>query len=162
MSMGLRHLNLYAVTLCGALLTSSACGPITLDPRKSEFWLGGTNDKEIREHARPIVDSATVEVERFRDDFLSCMRRYGFEHVSAKATASEIAEGGLSACSVPLNSFNRAFEVMAEYSWYIALGANPSRSRGPTEGHRQSDQATSELVAIGRRAAIKAVIDGQR
>lgn len=144
------------------LFLLAGCGPVTLNPFKSEFWLGGTDDKEIREKAAPIIKGAEADVAKYGPAFIDCMKRYGASHSTVKATGFEVAEAGIASCTQPLDAFTSAYATAMEYTWYSVTGAKPEASRGPIYGRDEAQKARAELSATGRQAALKALVDAQK
>lgn len=152
---------LVLLTIAVALALTSACGPMTLDPRKKEFWVGGTDDKEIRERSQPIADAAYADATRYQAAFLDCMQAYGASHATAKATATEVAQAGMATCAVPLASFTDAVATAGEHTWYATVGAKESYRLGPSKGAELAKKEREVLADHGRRVAIKAIVDAQ-
>jgi hypothetical protein len=144
-----------------AVTVLMACGPLTLNPAKREFWLGGTDDKQARDEAAARLPAERDMALAYRDTFLLCMREYGTSHAKAKATATEIAGAAVSSCQEPLSSFERAARLAFRDTWTSGYSGEEPARRADSVSYSRTPGAVADLETRGRDVAIQAVVEGR-
>jgi hypothetical protein len=131
-----------------------------MDPRKREFWLGGTvDDADKGRLAR--ADSLDQSAALNRDSYFACARSYGVAHASSKTGPADIADAAAASCVAFLDSTivkrREAVELRIVASRRSDLGA--ARTRDVAEQDLANEIAGSRERA--RQETIRAVVDAR-
>jgi hypothetical protein len=118
---------------------------------------------EVQDKAGELAHGAAERAFDSRRRFLECMRRYGTYYATAKATPTEIAEAGLAECQLLLDDFERERqEYHAKRAHAAQIPASETYNAIDDMAADRARVETADLATVGRRAAIRAVIEMQR
>lgn len=144
-----------ALVMAGTLL--AGCG-VTLDPRKREFWVGGTVDAP---DDPAIAQKRERTIRATKDTYLACMRDYGADHAKSTATATEIGDAAGAACASDFAAFARASQADFDRIVESAHVSEAGRDRIRRTADDQQAQVIVGVQAQGRQAAVRAVIEAR-
>jgi hypothetical protein len=127
------------------------CGPTkpTLQDRMMEAR------KESLEASKEAGDRAR----KWRGDFLNCMNEYAFNNARASASATEIAEGAVSQCQIPLSMYRS--EKSRYYGSMYRLDYSSPHGILVTAWEKGEEKAridVQELIEEGKRMVINIMV----
>jgi hypothetical protein len=129
-----------------------------MDPRKREFWLGGTVDPVDRARLAQ-ADSLNEAAKRDGDAYVECMLAYARAHATGTSSPSDIADAAAATCTAPFAA------MMSEYSAADDLRILAAHFAARDELHERAylgdEQAklAASIKELGRQAVVKAVVD---
>lgn len=149
------------VLIALALLSvQSGCSSVTLDPRKSEFWIGGTVDATDRARLAR-ADSVTDSVKVTQQTYLDCVQGYALARAKANASPNDIADAAAAACDEHLGKSVSYFRE----SDTLRVAA---RHMTPSQQIVMRDRIEADVADLehqtrerGRQLAIRAVIENR-